>query len=110
MRLPEGARVLLADDDPLARRRAAGRLFLRGYDVVVAGSFRDALFRLGGCLMGREPLDAVVWNLKRPARSGGEVIASLRRRDRTVPIVLFGEAAARFLAADPSAEPLPLAA
>jgi hypothetical protein len=91
--LRPGARVLLADADGATRRRLAGRLCLAGYDVIAVANLAQALFRIGGVMLGRESLDAIVWGFAAPGRLGKNVSEALCRDGRRIPLFLYGRAA-----------------
>jgi two-component system KDP operon response regulator KdpE len=82
-----GARVLLVEDEPGLLRALLINLRARQYDVVTAGSGREAL-----ATAASHPPDAVVLDLGLPDIDGTEVIVELRRWSKAPIIVLSGRA------------------
>jgi len=81
MTLP--SRILLVDDEVSIQRTMAPLLRSRGYDVVVAGTGRDAL-----AAAGIEPPDLIVLDLGLPDIDGIEVCRQIRAR-WDMPIVVL---------------------
>jgi CheY-like chemotaxis protein len=81
--------ILLVDDEADVALGLAALLRARGYDVEVARDGMEALERLG-----REPLpDLVLLDYELPQLDGEEVLARLRRENRTAQLpVLFATA------------------
>lgn len=83
-------RILLVDDEPLARRRL--RTFLKAIpDVQVVGEAADG--HEARRLMGELEPDLVLLDIKMPGQSGVELFASLQGQQ---PVVVFVTAFARF--------------
>lgn len=84
-------RVLVADDDLDMRTLLASELRQDGYDVVEAAGglalFQDVheWLRKDDC----RGLDAVVTDIRMPAFSGLEVLAEIRSRNTTLPVILI---------------------
>jgi PAS domain S-box-containing protein len=81
-----GLRVLLAEDNPVNQRVAAGMLERLGHTPVPAANGREAL-----ALLQREAFDLVLMDVQMPELDGLETTAAIRERERTtgghVPIV-----------------------
>jgi CheY-like chemotaxis protein/HPt (histidine-containing phosphotransfer) domain-containing protein len=79
-------RVLLAEDNAVNRRVAAGLLEKRGYEVLIATNGREALE-----ILERETVDAVLMDLQMPVMGGFEATRVIRERevarDRRTPII-----------------------
>lgn len=69
-------RVLVVDDNPVARGLAAWALEAAGMDVTEAADGSEALRRLEG----DDPTDAIVLDLMMPGLSGHDVLAERRAR------------------------------
>ncbi|WP_419899088.1 response regulator [Roseomonas sp. USHLN139] len=83
--LPEGARVLLVDDEPLVRRLLAEWLRERGLVVVEAEGGRDAL-----ALLAREAaFDLMITDLAMPGMDGLQLVAAVRARQPRLPALLL---------------------
>jgi CheY-like chemotaxis protein len=76
-------RVLLIDDEPLAVDCITEYLDGRGYDVLPAGTPRDAL-----ALASRRVIDVVVTDLRMPGMDGGQLVAELRKSRPGLPAVV----------------------
>ncbi len=76
-------RVLLIDDEPLAVECVTEYLGDRGYDVLPAGTPRDAL-----ALASRRVIDVVVTDLRMPGMDGGQLVAELRKDRPGLPAVV----------------------
>ena len=75
-------RVLLVDDEPAVLFTLREVLADRGHEPVTAASGREALTRLEGA-------EAVVTDLAMPGMSGLELLAAIRERDVSLPVVLL---------------------
>ncbi len=82
---PVGAReVLLVDDDPMPRLFTKRSLESRGYVVIAAASGAEALAELA---VRGNAVAAMVTDMTMPQMSGRELIAEVRRRSPTLPII-----------------------
>jgi PAS domain S-box-containing protein len=72
-------RVLVVDDDPMARKLFTDLLRVEGMEVVEAASGQQALERLG-----EQPVDLVLLDLMMPGMDGFAVIEELRTRPNLV--------------------------
>lgn len=86
------ARILVAEQDPQARRFLTGVLELGGHDVVEAADGEEALraIRRGGA-------DVVITELRLPGETGAGLVRAAARTDETVPCLVlagFGDLAA----------------
>jgi EAL domain-containing protein (putative c-di-GMP-specific phosphodiesterase class I)/CheY-like chemotaxis protein len=77
-------RVLVADDELALVRAYARSLVAQGYDVISA---TDGLEASAALESGR--FDAVVADVQMPGMTGLELLATVRRRDGGVPVVLL---------------------
>jgi CheY-like chemotaxis protein len=75
----------LVDDEPLVRVNTAQMLAELGYDVVEAGSAREALDRLDG----RAGFDLLVTDHFMPETTGTELARTVRRRSPDLPILII---------------------
>ena len=79
-------RILLAEDNIVNQRVAAGVLRRKGHEVVIAGNGREAV-----ALFESRPFDVLLMDVQMPEVDGFEATAIIRRheatRDRRVPIV-----------------------
>lgn len=78
-------RLLCVDDDPGIREFYETLFGAHGYDVVLAGSGRQALniFRAHG-----DPIDAVLTDYDMPEMSGPELAAELKRSNPALPVIM----------------------
>jgi two-component system response regulator RegA len=76
--------VLVVDDDRSFCAAMAGSLRRRGFAVVVAHNFEDALSEAQAWSPDRAIVD-----LRMPGRGGLEVVAALRRFDPTIAVVVL---------------------
>jgi two-component system response regulator AtoC len=74
--------VLLVDDEPAVLFTLREVLADRGHEPVTAASAREALGKLDG-------IDAVVTDLSMPEMTGLELLAAIRERDGSLPVVLL---------------------
>lgn len=85
------AKILLVDDEELVRSATADMLRDIGYQVLEAGSGREAL----AVLKSGADLEAVVTDYLMPGMNGGELIGEMRRTAHLLPALLItGYAAA----------------
>ncbi|MBI2390964.1 MAG: sigma-54-dependent Fis family transcriptional regulator [Deltaproteobacteria bacterium] len=82
--MPEPARVLIVDDEPLMRIPLADRLRSEGYSVDAVGSGEEAVQRFE-----RADYDVAVVDLRLPGIDGVEVLTRVRRLGRTADVVLI---------------------
>ncbi|MCX7011658.1 MAG: sigma-54 dependent transcriptional regulator [Candidatus Sumerlaeota bacterium] len=80
---PTPARVLVVDDDAAQRSLLGGFLGGQGFHVVCASSGAEALD-----VLGREPIDAMVSDVRMPGMTGLEMLAELRQRRPGLPVLL----------------------
>ncbi|HXU61991.1 MAG TPA: sigma-54 dependent transcriptional regulator [Polyangia bacterium] len=76
--------VIVVDDNLEMARTIADGLSERGYDAAPAGSGREALDRLT-----REPVDAIVTDLRMPDVDGLQVLARSRELDPDRPVIVM---------------------
>ena len=81
--MAKGATVLVVDDEPPIRRLLRTSLGAQGYNVIEAGSGRDAL-----ALVDHDKPDLVILDLGLPDLNGIEVIRAVRAHS-TVPIIVL---------------------
>ena len=81
--------ILVVQQQPELQRALQANLRAGSYDVIAAGTGREAM-----ALAARRPPDAVILDLSLPDANGVEVIAELRHRYRAPIIVLSGRAGA----------------
>jgi two-component system NtrC family response regulator len=77
-------RVLVVDDEPAQRELVAGFLRKHGFDVVEAGSGRDAVARFK-----QEPFDLVLTDQRMPDLSGLEVLEAVRSTSPETAVVII---------------------
>jgi two-component system, OmpR family, KDP operon response regulator KdpE len=82
-------KILVVQQQPELQRALQANLSAGSYDVIAAGTGREAV-----ALAARRPPDAVILDLSLPDVNGVEVIAELRHRYRAPIIVLSGRAGA----------------
>ncbi len=84
---PEGARILVAEDEAHIRRVLEALFESRSFAVDFAENGTDALERLAG----KDAYDLVILDLMMPGASGLQVLSGLRRLDhrRDVPVVIL---------------------
>src|SRR6202162_189341 len=80
-----GERVLIVDDDPVARRLVENIVTRAGYEAVTAEGGDLALERLTG---GRTRIDCVVLDLVMPDLDGLGVLARMREAGLDVPVIV----------------------
>ena len=81
--------ILVVQQQPELQRALQANLRAGSYDVIAAGTGREAM-----ALAARRPPDAVILDLSLPDVNGVEVIAELRHRYQAPIIVLSGRAGA----------------
>lgn len=77
--------ILLVDDDVVFRERMARALRSRGYSVVTAAGYTEAMEEVGG----DGSFDNAVIDLRMPGRSGLELLSALREVDAAMRIVVL---------------------
>lgn len=77
-------RVLVIEDDPKVAGAVKAGLIGEGYEAVVSATGEDGYFRAT-----TEPYDAVLLDLGLPGRGGLEVLAGLRSRGLTLPVLVL---------------------
>ena len=77
-------RVLVVEDDSKVAGALKAGLTGEGYDVAVSRTGEDGFF-----LATTEPFDAILLDLGLPGRSGMEILAALRKRGLTVPVLIL---------------------
>jgi signal transduction histidine kinase/ActR/RegA family two-component response regulator len=77
--------VLLVEDEPVLRRALSALLTLRGHVVLTAGDVTGAL----DVLEQRPTIQVLVTDLGLPGRSGWELVDEVRKRSRTLPIIVL---------------------
>jgi CheY-like chemotaxis protein len=82
-------RILIAEDNPVNQRVAAGILEKRGHSVAVVGDGREAVTALAGGAVGS--FDVVLMDVQMPEMDGLDATAAIRAREKGgsahVPIV-----------------------
>ena len=78
--------VLIVDDEPLQRKLLMAALSSFGYEVVSASSGRDAADLILG---GQVKIDVVLLDLMMPQVSGLDVLAEVRPKKSTLPIIVL---------------------
>jgi len=83
--LGEGpVRVLIVEDDSKVAGVLRAGLTAEGYDATVSRTGEDGYFRATS-----EPFDVIVLDLGLPGRDGLEILAGLRRRGLSVPVLVL---------------------
>jgi DNA-binding NtrC family response regulator len=77
-------KILVVDDEASLRMTLAANLELEGFEVVEAESAEHALR-----ILGSEPFDLVLSDIRMPGRSGIELVSELRRAGVDLPVVLM---------------------
>ncbi|MEZ5962949.1 MAG: sigma-54 dependent transcriptional regulator [Planctomycetota bacterium] len=77
-------KLLLVDDDDTLRRVLTKEMQQLGFDVVALGDARDIEARVE-----REQPDVVLLDLKLPGVDGHQALASIRRTDQELPVVVL---------------------
>jgi DNA-binding NtrC family response regulator len=76
--------ILMVDDEPKLLDVLGGMLEGLGYEVRSAESAAAALV-----ILGREPIDLVLTDLRMPGMDGRELLGEIRRRGFTMPVVIM---------------------
>jgi CheY-like chemotaxis protein len=103
---PAPVRVLVAEDDDELRGSLCDVLRRAGYDAVGAPDGRAVLEHLGSAMLLEQrdaPPDVILADVRMPGMTGVELLASVRDRGWTTPVLLmsaFGEADVRRQASD----------
>lgn len=84
MAAPTRGRILIVDDEEDIRESLETLLTIEGYSVDLAVNATEGLERLS-----KSHYDLVLLDLMMPDRSGMEVLAEIRQRDRDTPIFLI---------------------
>ena len=82
----DAVRILVVDDERAVRESLRRALQLEGYDVELAADGGEALRRLA---IPQDEPDAVVLDVLMPGIDGLDVCRRLRRRGRTVPVLML---------------------
>lgn len=77
-------KVLIVDDEQEFLELMTNRLTKRGFEVSVAATGEDAL-----ALVGKEPFDAVVLDVKMPGIDGIEVLRRIKSSNPALPVLLL---------------------
>lgn len=83
LKLASGYKILVVDDEEIARRNLAHVLSKDGYDVVTAASGQEALNHLDG-----EKFDVVITDLKMKTVDGLEVLERARQIDPFIEVIM----------------------
>jgi len=78
------SRILIIDDEAAIRESLETLLSLEGYAVDAAENGEQGLERLG-----EQPFDLVLLDLALPGRNGIEILASIRERHTTLPVIMI---------------------
>src|SRR5512143_2940979 len=81
---PDGASLLVVDDDRVLRERLAKAFRDRGFDVRSAGDYESAL-----AVARDEPPELAVVDLRIPGGSGIDLVRGLKQLDNTTMIVVL---------------------
>jgi DNA-binding response OmpR family regulator len=86
--------VLVAEDDPEVRALVVTALLLDGWDVIAAPDGRRALDAIADTMVldstpGKRPPDAIVTDLRMPGVSGLSLLAGIRARGFSTPVVVM---------------------
>jgi len=81
---PNRGRILIVDDEEDIRESLETLLTIEGYSVDLAPNATEGLERLA-----KSTYDLVLLDLMMPDKSGMEVLAEVRERDRETPIFLI---------------------
>jgi CheY-like chemotaxis protein len=103
--IPRKGVVLVVDDEETVREVARRMLERSGYEVITAVDGDDGLRLFAE---HEASILAIVLDVTMPRLSGTEVIADLRRRGKTVPVVLASGYTAQSLAPPAEGAPVPI--
>jgi DNA-binding NtrC family response regulator len=78
------ARILIVDDEPRVRGLIADSLRTIGYEVVEAGSAREAITAIG-----QAPTDVILLDIRMPEVDGVEALRRIKAIAPTVPVVMI---------------------
>ena len=79
-----GGKVVVVEDDVPLRRFMADRLLEQGVDVVETGDGMAAID-----LIHQNKPDVVVLDVMLPGKSGMQILAELREKDTTTPVIVL---------------------
>jgi two-component system copper resistance phosphate regulon response regulator CusR len=77
-------RILIVEDETKVAQALQEGLEREGYEVTVAGTGEEGYY-----LLDARTFDLVVLDLMLPGRSGLEILARLRSRDRAIPVLIL---------------------
>ncbi len=77
-------KILVVDDDMGIRTALSEALMDEGYEVITAGSGREALK-----MISDQELDLVLLDIKMPDIPGTEVLKKLRAKNKTLPVIML---------------------
>lgn len=83
-RIPAGARILIAEDEPLISELLCEQLHADGFTTAVADDGRDAL-----AMAASDEFDLLVLDLGLPGKDGLSVLRELRAGGHTLPVVIL---------------------
>jgi len=75
-------KILFVDDDPGILEAAKTALELYGYDVITASSGKE-------CLKKLKDADIVFLDIKMPEMNGIEVLKEIKKRDKSLPVIMI---------------------
>lgn len=81
--MSETIKILFVDDEERLRQTCQRLLINRGYDVVTAENGQVALE-----MLGQEPFDLIILDLKMPVMGGEEVLGISRQRYPDIPVII----------------------
>ena len=81
---PKPVSILLADDDAGVRRMLARALGRQGWETTCCADGDEA-----AALLARRHFDCVISDLQMPGRDGREVLATARREQPGLPVILI---------------------
>lgn len=90
LRMPESARVWIADDDEDIRSLVSSALLLDGYDVVETKDGRETMQRMRQALEAPLQLpDLIVMDVLMPHYSGLRILYELRQAQWNTPVIMM---------------------